>query len=230
LDAGAGGRGPERGSSSRVIASLGAGRQRLLLELARHTIEPYARRHGYDLALHDAVVDTSRPAPWSKVLILRELVERYETVVWLDADLEIVDGRRDIADELDAGSFLGLVEHRYGERRFPNTGVMVLRGDERAARFLDEVWSLDRYANHQWWENAAVCALLGYGLDPPRLLEPTSWREQTTFIPPSWNWIINAPRHRARIRHFPGFSLRTRTILMRAALLEAGARRAASRW
>lgn len=209
---------------TRVIASLGVGPHEALLRLAAATIEPYARRHGYALELHTGVVDATRPAPWSKVRILRDLVDRHEIVVWLDADLEIVDPRVDIASELDPGSFLGIVEHRYRASQFPNSGVMVLRGGERAAGFLDEVWALDAYIDHTWWENAAICELLGYGLDPPRRLATTAWRDQTTFLSPSWNWIVNAPLHRARIRHFPGFALRTRTILMRAALVEARAR------
>jgi hypothetical protein len=207
--------------TNRVIASLGAGRHEQLLEIARATIEPYAERHGYDLALRTDVVDKSRPAPWSKVRMLRELVDAYDTVVWLDADTVIVDPRIDIATELGAGSFLGLVEHRYGENRFPNTGVMVLRGGETAAEFLDQTWALERYVNHQWWENAAMCELLGYALDPPRPVGRTPWREQATFISPRWNWIPNARVRRARVRHFPGYSVKTRRLMMHAALLEA---------
>jgi hypothetical protein len=54
----------------------------------------------------------------------------------------------------------------------------------------------------------------------------------------SWNRLSSSNRgsfrgdrhcHRARIRHFPGYSLRTRPILMRAALLEARARAALGR-
>lgn len=210
--------------SSRVIASLGAGPHEGLLRLALRTIGPYARRHGYDLDLHTEIVDPTRPASWSKVRIMRELVTRYDFVVWLDADLVIVDPREDIAAQLAPDSFFGIVEHRYGVNQAPNCGVMVFRGGERSERFLDEVWGLDTYVENPWWENAAICELLGYGLDPPRPLATTSWREQTTLMSPSWNWIVNDPRHRARIRHFPGFSLRTRTILMRAALVEARAR------
>jgi hypothetical protein len=207
-----------------VIASLGAGPQQRLLELSRRTFEPYARRHGYELALHTRVVDESRPAPWSKIRILRDLVERYETVVWLDADLVIVDDRVDIARELDDGRFLGLVEHRHPTWRMPNTGVMVLRGGAEAAGFLDAVWVLDRYVEHQWWENAAVCDLLGYELDPPRPVRDTPWRAGAQFISPRWNWIMDARVRGARIRHFPGYALRTRTALMAAAMAEARVR------
>lgn len=207
--------------SDRVIASLGAGPQESLLRIARRTIEPYASRYGYDLSLHTEVVDDGRPAPWSKIRILRELVDRYELVVWLDADLVIVDGRVDLASELEDDCFLYLVEHQHSDWRMPNTGVMMLRGGQQAADFLDETWSLDGYAEHRWWENAAVCELLGYELDPPRPVRQTPLLEKTKFISPRWNSIIDANVRGARIRHFPGYALRTRTALMLAATAEA---------
>jgi galactosyl transferase GMA12/MNN10 family len=213
---------------SKALVSLGCGPQEHLLRLASRSFGPYARRHGYDLHLHADVVDRSRPAPWSKIPILRELVDSYETVVWVDADAVIVDGRVDIAEELVPDRFLYLAEHvvRSGPR--PNTGVMMLRGGRKAAAFLDAVWALDKYTEHRWWENAAVCELLGYDVDPPRRLGSTPWREQTQFISGRWNWIYDARVRAAHIRHFPGFSLRTREILMLGSLAEARLRAAGS--
>lgn len=216
--------------SERVIASLGAGPQRQLLAIASKTIEPYARRHGYDLQLHTEIADATRPAPWSKIRVLRDLIDRYELVLWLDADLVIVDGSVDIASELEDASFLYLVEHRAKGERRPNTGVMLLRAGDEAARFLDEVWALDRYVNHRWWENAAVCELLGYQLEPAQPIRETPLRAKTKFISPRWNSITDAPARHARIRHFPGFSIRTRKALMLASLAEARARGVRQRW
>lgn len=210
--------------SDRALVSLGTGAQERLLRLASRSFAPYARRHGYDLLLHNRIVVPERPAPWSKIPILRDLVERYRVVVWIDADAVIVDHGADVAEELRPDAFLYLVEHTvHGEPR-PNTGVMLLRGGEQAATFLDTVWELAKYADHRWWENAAVCELLGYSVDPPARLASTPWREATRFISGRWNWILDAPVRRARIRHFPGFSLRTREMLMLGALAESKAR------
>jgi hypothetical protein len=70
---------------------------------------------------------------------------------------------------------------------------------------------------------------LGYGVDPPARLATTVWRARTRFISGRWNWIVDAPVRGARIRHFPGFSLRTRETLMMAALAEGRVRRCAVR-
>lgn len=207
--------------SQKVIASIGAGAQRDLLRLASRSFGPYARRHGYDLCLRDEATANGRPLPWAKVPLLRELVTRYAVVVWIDADAVIVDQATDIATELVAGSMLHLVEHVVGGEPRPNTGVMMLRGGEEAVAFLDAVWALEHHRDHRWWENAAVCELLGYGVDPPARLAPTPWRERTAFLPGGWNWIRDAPVPAPHIRHFPGFALRTRRALMWAALAES---------
>jgi hypothetical protein len=207
------------GVNRKAIASLGAGPHEPLLRLASRSFGPFARRHGYDLHLHTEPVETSRPAPWSKVPILLELLGRYEQVVWLDSDLVIVDPREDFP----APACMALVEHRTKEGRMPNTGVWVLRPPSLA--FLDEVWAQDDLIEHRWWENAAVCRLLGYTLDPVGPGERTPWLERTTFLDPRWNSIHDAPARRARIRHYPGYAVRTRAAFMLRDLATARARR-----
>lgn len=199
----------------KVIASLGSGAQSRLLWLASISFRPYAARHGYDLALHTQTLDSSRPAPWSKVLLLRKLALEYELVLWLDADLVIVDRTTDIARELEDERFLYLVEHSTKEGRMPNSGVMLLRGGRPTVAFLDEVYAQTDLINHRWWENAAICRLLGYELDPVGPGKPSELRElHTKLISPRWNSIPDAPAPEPRIRHYPGYSLKTRGAFM----------------
>jgi galactosyl transferase GMA12/MNN10 family len=200
---------------SKAIVSLGVGRQARLLRIASRSFRRYARRHGYELELHTEIVDPARPAPWSKVPLLRTLAARYDTVLWLDADLVIVDPSTDIAEEIEEGRFLYLVEHRTKEGLIPNSGVMLLRGGEEAIAFLDEVYAQEDLIDHRWWENAAICRLLGYRLDPVGPGEPTPLRsERTKLISPRWNSIPDAPARQPRIRHYPGYSLSRRAALM----------------
>jgi len=153
-------------------------------------------------------------------VFLRELAERYELLLWLDADLVIVDRSLDIASELEEGRFLYLVEHTTAEGRMPNTGVMMLRGGPRTVSFLDEVYAQNDLIDHRWWENAAVCRLLGYDLDPVGPGEPTELLSRyTKLISPRWNAIRNAPTAHPRIRHYPGYSLKVRGAFMARDLL-----------
>jgi hypothetical protein len=213
----------------KALVSVGAGPQVRLLRLARYTFAPFARRHGYDLHLYDEPLDGSRPVPWSKVVALERLQDRYDLLLWLDADLMIVDGRQDIAGELEDGRFLYLVEHVTKEGRMPNSGVMMLRTGDDSSLFLREVWAQEDLIQHTWWENAAICRLLGYGLDPPRLVEPTAWLSRTKLISGRWNSIHDAPAHGARVRHYPGYALHTRAAFMARDLVTTGMRRMVGR-
>lgn len=200
---------------SKVIVSLGTGPQARLLRLASRSFRRYAVAHGYSLALQTEVLDTTRPAPWSKVLLLRRLATTHELLLWLDADLVIVDCSTDIATELEERRFLYMVEHETKEGRMPNSGVMLLRGGGETEAFLDEVYAQEDLVNHRWWENAAISRLLGYGLDPVGPRAPTALlTEGTKFISPRWNSIPDAPAPRPRIRHYPGYSVKVRAAFM----------------
>lgn len=208
-------------SRPRAIASLGVGPHKRLLALARRSFSPYADRHGFDLHLHTEPFAHSRPTPWSKIPILRGLLERYETVVWLDSDLVIMDPRPDLGSLLPPGRFLGLVEHKTNEGAMPNSGVLVLRAGDPAREFLDQVWAQEDLIEHQWWENAAICRLLGYELAPSvRLGNPTPLlKDHTALLDGRFNSIPDAPARKPVIRHYPGYSPRVRGVLMARDLL-----------
>lgn len=200
---------------SRVIVSLGSGRQSRLLRIASRSFRRYASAHGYELELHTEIVDPTRPAPWSKIALLRRLAASHELVLWLDADLVVVDTSLDIASELEDGRFLYLVEHETQEGRMPNSGVMLLRGGEETIAFLDEVYAQEDLIEHRWWENAAICRLLGYELDPVGPGTPTPLlSEHTKLMSRRWNSIPDSPAADPRIRHYPGYSLKARAALM----------------
>jgi hypothetical protein len=203
----------------KVLCSLGAGRQRRLLALAERSFRPYAQRHGYTLDLRTDLIDTSRPPAWSKVALIRELLARHETVVWLDADTIVVRGDRDIAAELPDGRFLGLVEHRVDGRANPNTGVMVIRSGDDARNFFSEVWDSTRFLNHRWWEQAAVMELLGYDPEGGESLRESEWQRGVQRLDKSWNSIRDDPAAEPRIRHWPGYTVPRRFAEMAWALV-----------
>jgi mannan polymerase II complex MNN10 subunit len=211
----------------KALCSIGAGPQEELLEIARPTFAGYAERHGYEL-ITSTEVDPDRPASWSKVPMLRELVESYELVFWIDADAVIVDASRDVADELEPASELGMVRHRRGDDMVPNAGVIVVRGGEFAKELLDRLWASTRYIHHPWWENAALLEAFGYELPgdldpararrlvarlrprPLRLVQPSRFLERTQFLPADWNSVYPDWAEHSRILHFPGAPLDVR--------------------
>ena len=225
----------------KALCSIGAGPHAALLEISRPTFADYARRHGYEL-ITSTEVDSRRPASWSKVPMLRQAIESYELVLWIDADAVIVDGGRDVADDLEPGNQLGLVRHRRGAELVPNAGVLVMRGGDFARRLLDIMWDTTRLIHHPWWENAALLAALGYDLPgaldpglrgrahriasrlhrrplrPLELVRPSPFLERTQFLPPEWNSVYPDLAERPRIVHFPGVPVEERIRAMNDAL------------
>jgi hypothetical protein len=205
----------------RVLVSLGTGKQQKLLRLASVTFRRYARKHGYELELHDEVVDPSRPPAWSKVALIRRLLDSNDVVLWLDADIVVVRSDRDIADELPDDRFMAMVEHNVGGKANPNTGVMVIRSGEEAKRFFAEVWESTRYLEHRWWEQAAVMHLLGYDPDTGERVRDSAWQDRIHWLGKEWNSIRDDPAPQPRIRHWPGFTVTRRFAEMALATVRA---------
>ena len=218
----------------KALCSIGSGPHEALLEISRPTFAAYAQRHGYEL-ITSTESDPRRPPAWAKVPMLREALASFDLVLWIDADAVIVDGRDDIAAELERDRFLGLVRH--GELQVPNTGVMVWRAGDLATDLLDRTWRASRFIHHPWWENAALLDALGYDL--PSALEPR-WRRRlrrlagreerpfgparpspfvagTQFLPLEWNSVYLDRADRPRIVHCVGVPVEQRARDMRAA-------------
>ncbi len=143
--------------------------------------------------------------------------------MWVDSDAIILQPDRDIASEMSADGFQAMVNHRTGwSQEAPNTGVWLLKG-QRAAEFLNAVWSMEKYTDHHIWENGAVCELLGYSIDPYHRIETSPWMDGTVFLDETWNrHYLLVGLQPGRIRHYAGKSneFRRRRMLIDRADLE----------
>ena len=199
------------GPCRRAICSLATGSYRSLLGRSALSFERYAERWGWDLILSTESLAAGRPAPWSKVPLLRSLLGHYDWVLWLDADVVVTDLDADISSEIREGKDLYLVEHPWLGQYTANSGVMLLRSNEWSRSFLDAVWAKAEFTDHPWWENAAVLELLGYGLAPARLVRPTPWLSRTQIMDRRWNSIELAPVERPAFVHRGFYDVWTRT-------------------
>jgi hypothetical protein len=200
----------------RVICTIAHGPHRALFDVTGPPLERYAARHGYELVvMHDRLAP-SRPVAWDKVPLLHTLCTDYDLVCWVDADALVVDDAVDIADDFAPNRFMALVEHRIRGERIPNSGVMVFRGGRVAARFLDRVWRQSAFAQHRWWENAAILHLLGYRVTQPiRPARPSVWRLGVGKLDHRWNSIPADPAAEPVIVHFPGVPVEERLHALR---------------
>lgn len=146
---------------------MGVGAHEELVDIARPTLERFALRHAYDLVVRvGASPAPHRPPAWGKLVLIRELLDRYDTVVWIDADAVVVDPREDIAPSAWrpapwAARPLHLVHHVVGGVTIPNTGVLVADRRAGAAELLERVWQRTAWIDHRWWDNAALIDVVG---------------------------------------------------------------------
>ena len=178
---------------------MGAGEHRRLLELTLPSMRAYARRHGWDVAATTKSACPARPAAWSKIPMIRQLLTSHEIVLWIDCDAIVLDQRPDIREVMRSDRDVYLVEHRYEGLRVPNAGVMMFRRSDAAFDLLDAIWQSSDLIDHPWWENAALHP-------PPRLrtaqpaptgpVRPSPYRDVVEFIDRRWNSV-----HKDTVEH-----------------------------
>ncbi len=207
-----------RRPSGTVVCSIGAGAHGELLDIARPPLAAWASRFGYDLDLRTELIAPDRPASWSKVRLVRELLDSHRVVIWLDADTVVVDGREDLACRVSRQRPLALVAHHYAAQTVPNLGVFAMRSCARTKALLDTLWSMTEYVDHTWWENAALLDLLGYDIatEPIRKVRESELDARIEWLGTEWNSIALDPSDHPIIVHHPGTADADRVRLMTA--------------
>lgn len=207
-----------RGTPRGVIVSLATGTHVHLLSIAAPTLVAFGERHGWDVVLStEEDLCQGRPAPWGKIPLIRQLLDDYDLVWWIDADAIIVDASKDVRDELAEDKDLFLVEHlfEWPHQHAANTGVMIWRSTDWSRALLDETWAMEKYTYHYAWENVALIELLGYSVWPFFHREPTKWMERVQLLGVEWNSVWPDPSPAPRITHHGGnISVERRRTLM----------------
>ena len=188
-------------------------------DYAAMTMRLYGRRHGYSVYVdNDAKCD--RHPSWHRIKSIPKLFDRgYEYVLWMDADALFMRFDRDIAEVITGQHDLYLAQHDDASQpsKVPNMGVMLLRNSAWSLSLLDRLWAMEQYADHVWWDNAAMIKLLGYhsllgdGPDEPA----ADMLPHVQFIDYNiWNFIPSICPADADpvIRHYAGFSAEARRL------------------
>ena len=61
------------------------------VQFCRKTLVHYCEKHGYDLLEDNDLYDNSRDPMWSKIRILQKFLPDYDYIVWIDADVMIMN-------------------------------------------------------------------------------------------------------------------------------------------
>jgi hypothetical protein len=184
----------------KALVTFGSGPAKELLDIAEPTFREYADRHGYDLRIHEDI-PTIRPASWFKVQAMLQAFRTYDEVLWLDADVLILDSSEDIAAEVHGSAWQAMVTHHTADGEVPNHGVWFAR--RPMVPVLEQIWCMTDYLNHPWWEQAAGCELLGYNpwIRPMVRRTDTQLWARTHDLGTEWNSHRDDEAERPRFWH-----------------------------
>jgi hypothetical protein len=124
----------------------------------------YCARHGYEFIEDESIWDKSKPIPWSKILLLLKYIDQYDYLVWIDADILIMN--MDTKIETFIARYPGYDQISGSDWKMQNTGVWIIKNTDFSKRFLTEVWDnvydekgdpKERYMN---WEQGSVINLM----------------------------------------------------------------------
>jgi hypothetical protein len=130
----------------------------------------YCIKHNYDLIIDEQVYDMSRPYPWSKIKLIQKYLYLYEYVVWLDADLLIMNldtklesfinplmndiyiTESNIVNESSTTQEQRIDILLAHDKDILNTGVMFIRNCEWSYKFFELLYAQEQFINSNLWD------------------------------------------------------------------------------
>lgn len=127
----------------------------------------YCDLHHYQLVVYENVLETTRAAPWSKIVALQKALLNSKTkfVAWIDDDIYVtnpfVSLSKLIEKTIDQNNLL-LSEDAQKHNGHPvNTGVIILRNCDWSRDYLQTVWDQGiSVAKECYWEQTTITNLL----------------------------------------------------------------------
>lgn len=123
--------------------------------------EKYCRKHGYDFIGSDKDFKLDRHPSWSKVILMRGYLEKYDWIFWSDVDSLVMN--MNIKLEQFISNRYDLIISHSTERI--NFGNVFLRNSQLGMKIIMDIEGIVReHANYKWkdgWEEGALIHLLG---------------------------------------------------------------------
>jgi len=136
--------------------AIGEDYQRITYATTENKIR-YCEKHNHRFIYLMHSMDTSRPIPWSKILLIKRTMmsKKVDWVFWTDADSLIMNDNIKLED---------LIDNRYdmivaSDHSGINTGQFFIRNCRWSRGFLKRVYAMTQHINHGWWEQKAIMDL-----------------------------------------------------------------------
>lgn len=189
-----------------------------LLKLSGPLMKEYAKHWNFDFFELNRSLDSDRPISWSKLIAIQQLLEDYTFVIYLDADVMILNFDRNILDLMNGKQDFAWRVTNINGKPSPNAGVMIFRSSPLTLSMIDLAYAQSDLIFDGWWEQAALIRVLGYA-DPrqsPMSEKPRRLIElHECLLPANWNATgMEKCVGNPYIRHFAGLPIDIKKLMM----------------
>ena len=174
----------------KVLTSFGFGNQTNLLTVSCPTFFKYSQKHNYDIFIPNenffSEKTKERHYSWWKIELISKLFEKYDRILWIDADVVICRFEEDIMNDLSDDSHVGMVVHKTNIGYVPNCGVWVL--DKKCMDWFTDLWNYDNLPRSDgFWEQDAMLYKLGFNTGTNNIIMPSTFPIPWSQLNYLWN-------------------------------------------
>ena len=123
----------------------------------------YCEKYNYTFIEDESIYDSSRPIPWSKIHLILKYLPDYDYIVWIDADILIMNNTISLESIIDKYISYDIICGTC--TRMINTGILFIKNTDFCKQFLKAVFDNEydplsdpheRYCN---WEQGSFINL-----------------------------------------------------------------------
>ena len=98
----------------------------------------YCRKHGYDFIEDETIYNPEKPIPWSKLLLILKYLSEYDYLVWIDADILIMNSEIKLEDFIEKYNSVDIICG--SDWKMINTGVIFVKNTDFSREFIRQVY------------------------------------------------------------------------------------------
>lgn len=130
---------------------------------SRQTTIDYCKKHNYSFIEDESIYVQEKPIPWSKLLLILKYINNYDYIVWIDADILIMNHEIKLEDIIEKYNSFQIICG--SDRRMINTGMLFVKNTEFSKKFIKDVYDniydplSDPNERYQNWEQGSFINL-----------------------------------------------------------------------
>ena len=130
---------------------------------SRETTISYCKKYNFDFIEDEEVYNKDKPIPWSKLLLLLKYIDNYDYIIWIDADILIMNHDISFEDIIKKYEEYDIVCG--SNERMINTGILIVKNTDFTKTFLKMVYENeynhleDPNERYQNWEQGSFINL-----------------------------------------------------------------------